>query len=478
MPPEKRFKDKLNDWFKRDPNRITGSGRTALQEAIHRRRADKVAKLLQQGADPNFSGMLSPSRKPLAMAIMRKDMFVMSMLIKAGAEPDGHIGNSSYLYYSVLNKHIKGTEVLLKQSPIADIRNEWNDETALFALADIEEANESYIESAVKLLADNGTPLNAINRDGETALYQAMEKGQYLVAFYLLHAGADPNITPAGRPHILSTILDTLNDSPELWNVAKMLLAHNANPNVTSGQNMSVLHWAITFNDQDMVRFAANNCENIYTPDYLGNTALHYAMDTGDAWMADFTLNLYEKLPHQKNMRGFTAFDIFMWQFSNPQSDRNYKVIEKMLHKGFDPDYRDANGYTMLEHAVEKGNYRLAKIMIKNKADVNLIKNDGHYPLLMAVHNNDLDIVDLLLDHDAEPNTPNERGWTILDILAKNGDRTSSMVQRLIAGGGEYRKQLPAADNVHQFTPKKLKYQNPKDGNDMPKAIHRRPPKM
>jgi ankyrin repeat protein len=87
---------------------------------------------------------------------------------------------------------------------------------------------------------------------------------------------------------------------------------------------------------------------------------------------------------------------------------------------------------------------KLAAFLMREGAPLNVRDKEGHAPLHEAVKSRDLSMVDLLLDHGADPNMTDARGWTILDHLARHDDRSSPVVQRLLVAGGHYQKQLPA----------------------------------
>ena len=102
-------------------------------------------------------------------------------------------------------------------------------------------------------------------------------------------------------------------------------------------------------------------------------------------------------------------------------------------------------------------NHDLLKLVLSHQPNVNAADENGQTPLLDAVFRaQDLDMVDMLLDAGADPDAVDEKGWTLLDRMAREGDRTSPIVQRIIAAGGQYRKQLPSNDHA-QNDQKKVK---------------------
>ncbi|MDP7293441.1 MAG: ankyrin repeat domain-containing protein [Verrucomicrobiota bacterium] len=138
--------------------------------------------------------------------------------------------------------------------------------------------------------------------------------------------------------------------------------------------------------------------------------------------------------------------------------------VQQLLDSGVDPNVEDYANHTALYHAAEKGQLKIAKLLLKkgarvdhqsgdspllwtchyghvdmvkllinNKADVNAKRSmDDSTPLCFAAHRNHMEIVELLLAEGADPNVPNHYGETALDrarpeiagILEKHGAKT------------------------------------------------------
>jgi ankyrin repeat protein len=64
----------------------SGSGWTALQYAVFKRRLEKASMLLQSGADPNL--MTLDGNSPIYLAIVRDDLPMVRLLLEAGADPN------------------------------------------------------------------------------------------------------------------------------------------------------------------------------------------------------------------------------------------------------------------------------------------------------------------------------------------------------------------------------------------------------
>jgi uncharacterized protein len=79
------------------------------------------------------------------------------------------------------------------------------------------------------------------------------------------------------------------------------------------------------------------------------------------------------------------------------------------------------DGWTPLDEAANNGYYEMAKVLVVNKADVNLKAKGGRSPLYFAVMYDHADIVKLLLESGANSNVKDENGVTPLHLAAWSG---------------------------------------------------------
>ena len=86
------------------------------------------------------------------------------------------------------------------------------------------------------------------------------------------------------------------------------------------------------------------------------------------------------------------------------------RVVKLLLKNGALVDAVDQDGRTALHHAVAWVNVRTARTLIKFKANVNAQATSGHAPLALAAHKGCSELVQLLLERNADPDVFDAHG--------------------------------------------------------------------
>lgn len=120
----------------------------------------------------------------------------------------------------------------------------------------------------------------------------------------------------------------------------------------------------------------------------------------------------------------------------------NAKTVDSLLRHDADPNVRDRDG-TSLFHAVSQRRIDICHLLLAKKADVNYVVPGSYSALIEAVQVGDVDIVNLLLDHQADTEkteadageSGNGNGWrrTALHVAACHNER--ELVRVLLAHG-------------------------------------------
>ena len=228
------------------------------------------------------------------------------------------------------------------------------------------------------------------------------------------------------------------------------LLADDVNPQTSSPDGTTALHWATRVDANDVVKalltagasasdanrygitplaLAAENGNasivqqllsagadpNTATPE--GETVLMVAARTGRIDVIDQLLGAGAVVDATEEWRGQTAL---MWA----AAENNPDAISRLIAAGADVEARSAGGMTPLLFAVREGQIDATRTLIGGGADVNAgINNDtagtgsyepassGHTaPLALAIVNAHFQLGQVLLEAGADPNIPDQRG--------------------------------------------------------------------
>ena len=118
------------------------------------------------------------------------------------------------------------------------------------------------------------------------------------------------------------------------------------------------------------------------------------------------------------------------------------EVIEEIEGSELNLDYVGQRGYTLLEIALEKGRFKIAKLLIEKGANVNTVNRAGYTPLINAIYTSNCDdeslaIVKLLISKGADVNHIDRENHSVLThahrmrrgdivkVLEENGARVN-----------------------------------------------------
>jgi len=168
------------------------------------------------------------------------------------------------------------------------------------------------------ILTRSKLDVNALNKERETPLHRAVEKGMKEVTAMLLRMGARPNArsTTGETPlHLAALHADPL--------FAELLLSAGADVKVRNEHGESALHWAaLSGNPETTRRLLAAKGSDANLPDQKGNLALHGAADGGHDGVVRLLLPRTSE-PRTKNSQGLTPGDV--------ARDRGYGDLAKLL---------------------------------------------------------------------------------------------------------------------------------------------------
>ncbi|CAB0029330.1 unnamed protein product [Trichogramma brassicae] len=308
-------------------------------------------------------------------------------------------------------------------------------------------------------------------------LYLALSRSHETVAELLLRRGADllrasvDGVTPV---HMLvkrnhnNTFVETFFEIAEEKHLTLQV-------NTIDHDGLLPLDYALEGRNKKLMelllRHGANPnlCNKDGDAPLLTICMLCYCFDLGDLLETFFAIN--DELGNTvhvnaQNIYGHTSLYLLL-AMSDKEIDisdkpsllvlQNLKknAVELLLRRGADPNVADEKGFTPL-HLICRDD--LAEMLFEicdekhQMVEVDARKNDGWTPLLEAIYNGKINLVEILLRRSACPNLVNDKGQTCLHIICRRDDDDKNMAKMLFEICDEKHQmvQVDAQDNEGQ----------------------------
>ena len=123
----------------------------------------------------------------------------------------------------------------------------------------------------------------------------------------------------------------------------------------------------------------------------------------------------------------------------------NNFVVEMLLKAGAKVDpFTEPSAQSALQHATYRNNFKLVKILVKAGADVNFqaVDKTGDTALHVAVSNGNIEIINYLLKHGANPTIKSEDGVTPLSLADEGGNKEVISIIKSAISSWEGKKEL------------------------------------
>lgn len=205
-------------------NAKSNNGYTALMAACDNENVESVASLIANGAD--VSALTTDGKSPLDIAATRLQPKIVTLLVEHGANV-----NSADKYG---NTPLIST---VSASPYIDMGSP-EDAAATIQQRSLEFARALKI---TKLLLENKADVNRKDRNGKSALSNAVTESNALLVRALLDHGANPNIVDESQGGATPLILAIKNRHGV---IAQMLIQKGGNPSTKDNSNKSALDYS------------------------------------------------------------------------------------------------------------------------------------------------------------------------------------------------------------------------------------------
>jgi len=189
-----------------------------------------------------------------------------------------------------------------------------------------------------------------------------------------------------------------------------VLLQYNLTVHATRKDGLSLLHSFALLGSYPICKYLCSNGARptVFLMD--GSTVFHSAVrskaTSEDEERANILKLLLDKGDGEinlnvKNSSGCTAIKLAARRLLE-------KCVEVLLSHGADPNIADNEKFTALHNAV--ASVDILKLLLSKCSDVNACNNKGETPLYSAVEKENVESVNSLLEHNADPNIADNEG--------------------------------------------------------------------
>lgn len=454
-----------------NPENQKFSQKTVLHLAICLGKAEIVKMLLKKGASVTVSNdrletplhVSCKKRKP--DVLMKNDILtIIKLLLKHGAPVNakGGLCDETPLLFAMKNKYQCEKIVKLLLSNGANV-NDYD----MYRKTALHMAVENADKKMIRLLLEHKADVNVKNCNGHTPLHLAVRGHCNDITKMLLFCGADVNDIIYGCEEyrwtalhiavknkdekIIKMLLEykaNVNAKEELYRtplhiasishcpeIARTLLAYGADINDADKQGQIPFHLAIRIEDTKMVEFLLEHSANVHAKRKDGKSSLHFAAENRSANIAKILLN------RGANMNDVTVDGRTVLHFAAKKG--SIELVELFLKLGVDVDVKtNGNNFTPLYYAVKKRHCQVAEYLLYHGADVNVSVKVYQTLLRLAVYDMNKDMVELLLNWNANINAEDKDDETPL----------------LIATDSPRYEDLPGCEKMQQITDNLIMY--------------------
>lgn len=296
--------------------------------------------------------------------------------------------------------------------------------------------NDKYIDLIKCLLKANANSINSRNYNGQPLLYYAADLNyKELIKELVKVEGIDPNMQTARG----STALHAAASNGYTDIAKELLTIKGINVNCTNAKGSTPLLMAAENGYLDIVKALLDKNADVNQPFQGGVTPLLFAIDKGH-------VEVVKELLKHKDIDVYKSTDEGDSPISLAIEQNKIDIVKELLKS----EKMDVNaqyaGVTALYFASSKGNLNAVNTLLDVKnIDVNRATILGYSPLLVAVQQMNTDIVQRLLQANADVNQVTENKMSALHLAVLNND--VNMVDLLLKVPGINPNQLSSTDD-------------------------------
>jgi len=424
-----------------DINAEDQNGKSPLVYALESSTIDMLKTLVTK---ENILTKDSAGNTPLHIAIMKDSPFeYIQYLIETGADVNARNKNGdSILFLTVQKNNRKVGDLLLEKGADIFATNTENNSPLRIALTkggDVQDwlitsttlnttdgsgntplhyAAEWKLDNSIISLVEKGAKVNAVNSNGESALFSAVKGDSPSTINTLVRCGIETDLSSnLTRDHLGNTPLHYAVRWNSL-NAAKTLLTMRMDVDAQNLSGKTALSDACRSSKKDMAILLMKNRADVNAADATGRTVLMDSISANNEYMVSLLLANGAN-PQIQEMSGRNAYH-------EAALGGNVNIITKVREAGGNPLSRDSYGDSPFS-LVLKSNESIIKAVLGD--NLTIVDSDGNTPVHIAVERKvSSAVLGKILDMGYPVNIRNGKGLTPLNMAVSGNQKKNSLM--------------------------------------------------
>ncbi len=301
----------------------------------------------------------------------------------------------------------------------------WKDKELINCVIKAITSNNEDRLNAIKTLINKQSNIDAIDKNGNTPLFNAVINNNTKIVKYLLDNGADTNIKNFSDKAPLNHAVNIHGNK----SIVQMLLEHGAKVSDDNRKDLGYLYLLAAKESFGITKLLIKYGADINYQSSNKRTPLYNAIARGHLKTAKLLINSGAKVNIQDN---YNQTPIFI-----AACNLNEDVVQMLIDAGANVNHTDTSGQNPLFCAAERASYNhrnynieVFKKLIDAGVNVNAKDYINQTPIFNAVHYSHKDVIQLLIDKGADVNAVSNDGSTPIfhcltdksaKLLIKNG---------------------------------------------------------